>query len=205
MKTVFKKRLKFIILISLIIFTLGCAINDAIEKKLDEARNSFPFDLMIGIDDLSYDYRFNSGDYPKVEGAISYIAIYGRTSKELATSILHQLTIYPDSELAARDFSTWEDKWFTNDWIPIEESRFKPNNLEDLYLLKCLPAGSESWGQSCRFLQLHGNLIILVGTTINEESNLSFAEFDEVLRKLDARLPTENVPMPPYDYDSLDK
>lgn len=163
---------------------------------MENSQNTFPFELMIDLDDLSNDYRFNDGDYPDVEGAISYVAIYGRLSKELGASISHQLIIYPDSEAAARNFSAWEDEWFPYDWIPIEGSTFKPHNSEDLYLLKCLPADLESWGQGCRYLQLHGNLIILVETTINEEKNMSFGEFNEILRKLDARLPIEDIPMP---------
>lgn len=49
--------------------------------------------------------------------------------------------------------------------------------------------------KSCTLLQLHNNLVILVLVNINTD-NISFSEFEEILTKLDTRLPADEVYLP---------
>ena len=174
----------------LLMLMSGCGV---MEKEL----NAFPYEYMIGLNDLPDDFKYRDSAFPTVEGAKSFSIIYGRTSEELGTGILHQVAIYPDMEIALKSNSFWQEEAFTNAYVPNMESTFRPTDSEDNYYLKCMPTtinGVE--GQSCSFLQFHNNLVILIYVGINDERSMSMEEFDMVLQKLDARLPTENVPMP---------
>ena len=105
--------------------------------------------------------------------------------------ISHQITIYPNIEAAKSSVPVWENKSFTSNWSRPKESKFKPSDPEDFYLLKCLPTQiNDRQSQGCRIVQQHKNLVILILVNI-DSSNMSFSEMDGVLEKLDSRLPSE--------------
>ena len=184
------KHYVFSVAMILLILMSGCGV---MEKEL----NAFPYEYMIGLNDLPDDFKYIDSDFLAVEGAKSYTIVYGRTSEEFNTSIRHQIAIYPDPETVLESNSFWQNETFTSAWTTNMESTFKPTDPEDNHYLKCIPLtvnGVEN--QSCRFLQFHKNLVIYIYFRANSERGMSMEEFDEVLQKLDARLPAENVPVP---------
>ena len=183
------KALRLIIITISLVSLIGCGIRS-------NARDDFPYDLMIGLADLPKGFQYGDSGFPEIESAKSFYLTYGRDSDKLGALIRHQITIYPDIEAAQRSLPVWENEWFTDSWSQTEESKFRPSDQEDIYSLKCLPAqidGRQS--KSCRMLQQHNNLVILVLVNIDSE-NMSFAEFDTVLKRLDSRLPVDPLPMP---------
>jgi len=183
------KSIRLLITAILLISIFGCGI-------LPTASDDFPYDLMIGLADLPKGFEYGDSGFPEIEGAKSFYLTYGRETDKLGALIRHQITIYPNIESAQSSFPIWENEWFTNSWSQPKESKFKPSNPEDIHSLKCLPTQiDDRQSQSCRMLQQHKNLVILVLVNIDSE-NMSFAEFDAVLQRLDSRLPVDPIPMP---------
>lgn len=184
------KILKPLVMVFLLISTMSCSL-------VSSERDKFPYEMMIGLNDLPTGFEYGDSGFPEIKDATSYYLTYGRISEEIGALIRHQITIYKDVESAQNSYPDWEDQWFTDSWSTPDESSYIPHDPEDIYLLKCLPTQiNERQSQACSLLQLHKNLVILVLTNIDSQ-NLSFAEFDEILRKLDARLPSDVVPLPP--------
>ena len=169
--------------------TLGCGITSNVQ-------DDFPYDLMIGLADLSEDFEYKGSHFPEIEGAKSFYITYGKKSGELGALISHQITIYPDIKSAKDSIPIWENQSFTKNWLQPKESLFIPSDSDDFYAFKCLPTKiNDRESQGCTSIQQHKNLVVLVIVNIDSE-NLSFSEFDNVMKKLDSRLPSEVVPMP---------
>lgn len=102
------------IFISLII--LG-SINGCATDSQHEESTEFPFDLMVNITDLSNQFKYWSGEYPIVDGAISLKVSYRNKSEKTGTFFTHQISIYTDTESAQLAFPSWENDWFNEHWI----------------------------------------------------------------------------------------
>jgi hypothetical protein len=179
----------FLILIALILVS-GC------DSSTPKGKEDFPYDLMVNIHDLTDQFVNSGNEFSTIDGAFSFEIQYMNRNDKAGALVDHQITIYPDSKSANEDFANWEDKWFNESWVTPSESTFKPKNSDDLYKMGCMDTAINGEPtKSCELLQLHNNLIILVLTNINAD-NISFSTFDEILQKLDARLPSGDIPMP---------
>jgi hypothetical protein len=183
-------KLLMILTTAILLFTiLGCG-------TISNLQDDFPYDLMIGLADLPQNFEYRNSGFEEVEGGKSFYVTYGKKSGETGAVVSHQITIYPDIESAKRSIPTWENQLFTKNWSQPKESLFRPGNPDDFYELKCLPTQiNERKSQGCRMLQQHNNLVVLILVNIDSE-NISYTEFDRILEKLDARLPSETIPLP---------
>lgn len=180
------KLLPILFLYTLII---GCSVSTYNTK-------GFPDELMIGIHDLPKNFNISDSSFPEIEGGYSCEIKYENTLGGVGALIMHQITIYPDSKTSSENFSKWEKKWLNEKWVKAPETTFVPKNSSDLFRLACLQVTiNDLPSKSCRFIQLHNNLIILVLTNIQPD-NLNFQQFDEILKKIDNRLPGDEIPMP---------
>lgn len=156
----------------------------------------FPYDLMVNDLDLPAGFKPSGEEYTTPDNSISFEVSYANPNNKFGALFKHSITIYTDEKTAKAAYATWADKWFNEYYVTPTKMRFKPKSPEDVYQIGCY---SESINgvpsQSCRFLQLHNNLIILAITNINSD-NISFSIFDEILQKLDARLPSGDAPLP---------
>jgi len=177
-----------IVILVVILFFTGCTTTPP-PKGVED----FPYGLMVNIFDLSTQYKKTGSEFPVIDGAFAYSISYRNKKNALFT---HQIAIYRDSKSASDAYSLWESQWFNKNWTHPSDLTYNPKNNSDLYQLKCMDVKmNELPTRSCRMLQLHKNLIILVLTNINSES-IDFTTFEDVLTKLDARLPTGDIPMP---------
>ena len=180
-----KKVLYSMLIVVLLIFILGCLSSTSFAPK-------FPYGLMISLFDLPKGFEHTDGEFPDIEGGISHFVKYAKNN-ELGNVISHQITIYPSSEWAKGKYPDWVNQWTTDSWIEISDIKFVPKDSADTFTLKCLDLRVDnSPMKSCRFIQLHKNLIVLI--LVNFGTNtISYTEFEEVLVKLDQRLPSEEI------------
>jgi hypothetical protein len=179
------------VFITIILLSVGCTANPP-PKGVDD----FPYDLMVNIVDLTNKFEYFSSEFPKIDGAFTYSITYVNKSKMIGSNFSHWVSIYSDSKSANEAYSSWETRWFNEHWTYPSDSTYKPKNSEDIYQIACMDVKiNELPTRSCELLQLHNNLIILVLTNINSD-NIDFRTFEEILTQLDARLPTEDIPVP---------
>jgi len=181
-----KKFLVSTLIVASLISIFGCSSLTAIAPK-------FPYDLMIGLYDLPKGFEHVNGEFPEVEGGASHFVTYSKNKNEFGELVSHQITIYPSSEIAKDKYPDWIDQWTISSWIETSEIKFTPKDTADTFTLKCLDGiVNNSPMKSCRFIQLHKNLIVLI--LVNFGANtISYTEFEEVLVKLDQRLPSEEI------------
>lgn len=180
-----------IVLLVLLLLSTGCNTNPP-----PDGASEFPFDLMVNINDLSNQFELSSNEFPIINGAFSLNETYRNRSNKTGAVFTHQITIYPDSKSANAAYSSWKTEWFNEHWITPKDSIFRPKKIEDSYQLRCMDVIiDELPSRSCRLLQVHNNLIILILTNTNSE-NIDFPSFEDILSRLDARLPEGDIPMP---------
>jgi hypothetical protein len=182
---------KSLLFVGIILLLIGCSSNPP-PKGVDD----FPYDLMVNIIDLTNQFEYFSSEFPKIDGAFSYGISYVNKSKMIGSNFSHRITIYSDSKSAIDAFPSWETQWFNEHWTHPSDSTYAPKSSDDIYQIACMDVKiNELPTRSCELLQLHNNLIILVLTNINSD-NIDFATFEEILTKLDARLPEGEIPIP---------
>ncbi|MBI9045735.1 MAG: hypothetical protein JEZ06_14690 [Anaerolineaceae bacterium] len=181
--------LKRVFIIVSLFSILGCNL-------LSNMQDEFPYDLMIGPDDLSDEFVYNSSGFEEIEDAKSFYIAYEKNTYELGSLISHQITIYSDIETAKKSIPFWESKLFTNDWFFSKENQFMPSDPEDYYTFRCLNSQINGQDfQSCTMFQQHENLIIVI--TVNIDNKIfTVSKFDEIQNRLDTRLPIETIPIP---------
>jgi len=174
--------------VALIAFISGCVIEPM-------APSDFPYELMLQPSDLPQGFVRTGGTFPETPGAFVHIVGYAIDPDQIGVGISHQVAIYPDLESAKTAFSIREDEVFTDVWLE-PSNTYIPLNTDDRSALKCMDVQvDDKISQSCRFLQQHNNLVVLVLANIDSEA-IDFQQFLDMLQKLDSRLPSESVPMP---------
>ncbi|MBI9047482.1 MAG: hypothetical protein JEZ06_23555 [Anaerolineaceae bacterium] len=150
-----------------------------------------PGELMINQSaDLSGNYELKDMGIEEIEDGNLFYRTYEKKAENIGSIITHQISIYSDTETARNKFSFYEERLFTDIWIMPPSSNFEPIVSDDYYVYKCHDTQNDSY--SCRVIQQHQNLLIIIFVNINEK-NISFSEFDEILESLDSRLPEEEI------------
>lgn len=165
-------------------------------NSVSNSEKGFPFDLMVNIDDLNYQFRYSFGELPKIDGAVSDFVVYSNKSNEEIAFVSHQITIYADTEIAKKEFENWDKEKFTSSYTETPDLIFVPRDTSDKFIIRCKGETiNNTPSYSCKYLQQHKNLIIYIVTHINSV-NITFTEFSDLLQKLDARLPEKELPLP---------
>ncbi len=150
----------------------------------------FPYNLMLSIDEVPFGWNRLGGNFPVEPGAIiSHATSFSPYEKPpFGINISHTITIYPDIDTATEMYPEWEQRYFTQAWQSVQDSNFSPANLDDVFRFEYWDVQiEEAPVRSYRYLQQHGNLIILILTNVDNK-NLTFPQFEEILSKLDAKL-----------------
>jgi len=186
-----KKFTKYLVTLLMMTTILGCGF-------ITKTRLTFPFDLMIGQDDLPEGFVYQDNQYLEMEEATSRSITDNGGASHPEKHFHHQIEIYPDAKAARKGYETWKEQNTTDGWTVPAELSFQPADLEDHYCFFCLQ-GTHEHGQKCKWLQLHKNLVIHIDVVINDEAQISLAAFTTILGNLDARLPADVTPMPDSD------
>jgi hypothetical protein len=103
--------------------------------------------------------------------------------------VTHELSVYPDEELAKKAYPTWETGWFpTSTWTRPADAQFAPMDSKDQVHFACISTtGNLGPLLSCRLLQRHKRLISLVLVNIDGKT-LTLAQIEEALRRMDERM-----------------
>lgn len=179
--------------INFLLFNLFILSFPLIVAGCDIASNSpsdFPDTLMLSIDDVPTEWSRLGDKFSEVSGdLISHTSAFSLdTAPPYWRKISQTITIYPDASAAIKAYGKLAQHYFTQAWIPVAETNFKPLNSEDIVRLEFWDVQIEGKPvRSYRFLQQHENLIIDILTNIDNEY-LTFAEFEEILGKLDTKL-----------------
>ena len=149
----------------------------------------FPYELMLQATDLPNGFERTGGSFPEVPDAFSHMVGFSSDPDVIGKGISHRITIYPDVDSAKDSFVQWERESFTQAWLA-PSVIYTPMDVEDQAVLKCMNVQiNDGISQSCRFLQQHNNLIILVLANIDSAA-INYDEFLKMLQNLDKRLPT---------------
>jgi hypothetical protein len=193
-----KKRFSnYLIILLSLVTVLGCGV-------ITKTRLTFPFDLMVSLDDLPDGFVYQGSELSKVDEAIALAVTYGGGAEEPGKCIRHQIAVYPDTTSAQAGYPGWEKQRITDGWTDPAESSFQPRHTDDRYSLHCMTEVQEDGhSRNCKWLQLHKNLVIAIDVLINDEAQMNLAAFEAILASLDARLPVEAIPMPETDNRAL--
>lgn len=88
---------KHLVTLLLMITILGCGF-------ITKTRLTFPFDLMIGQDDLPEGFVYQGSDYLEVEEVTSLAITYNGASGHPDKHIHHQIKVYPDARSARKGY-----------------------------------------------------------------------------------------------------
>lgn len=150
--------------------------------------------LMIDSEDLPAGWESAENYYslPYSEGASAarndvFQYTYPGTNDRLYLS--HEVYLYPSEEAATAAYEILHDKEVTNavlDPLPVDFA-FAPRTPADQFDRFCTD-GTFEGSHFCVFVQSHGKYVIML-RTIFDNKVLTAAQVDEVLRRLDAKLP----------------
>jgi len=135
--------------------------------------------------DFPKGWAFVSEDWGSESGKKSYSATYGVPNKDII-GFGETIAIYPDQERAQNAYLELEEKWFSvgEKWPGTE---FTPLDSNDKYRYECIQIFLDKSIISCRFLQKHNELVVLILVNIDDQA-ITISQFNKVLRVLDDRL-----------------
>jgi hypothetical protein len=141
----------------------------------------------VNTKDLPEGWAFSKEDWNIESGKDSYAAAYGVPNKDIV-GLSQVIYIYPDEEQTQLAYSEQEKKWFSEgrEWPGAE---FTPLDTNDKYRYVCLQIFFDKSIVSCRFLQKHNNIVVLILVNVDGKS-MTLMQFNEILKVLDKRLNT---------------
>ena len=137
--------------------------------------------------DLPEGWAFFTEDWSSKPGEDYYAATYGVPNRDII-GLSETISIYPNEEQIKQDYLQLEKKWFSvgKEWPGAE---FIPLDSKDEYRYACLQIFSDKSIVSCRFLQKHNNIDVII--LVNFDGRLmTMSQFNEILKVLDKRLNT---------------
>lgn len=160
------RRFLLIILLISLLFS-GCAVSQQQAIK-------FPFELMLGIPDLSLQFEHTYSNLQEIEGGVSYEIKYAKVDYFPGSIVDHQISIYQDPQTASENYFIMEKEYFNDAWVKSSELFFSPHAKDDIFRMGCMDLTFDGVPtKSCQLLQLHNNLVIMVIANINEK-NIDF-------------------------------
>jgi len=135
--------------------------------------------------DFPKGWAFVGEDWNSESGKESYSTNYSVPNKD-PIGFGQTIAIYPDQARAQNGYLEWEKKWFSvgEKWPGTE---FTPQDSNDEYRYECIQIFLDKSIISCTFLQKHNELVVLILVNIDGKE-ITFSQFNEVLRVLDERL-----------------
>jgi len=156
-----------------------------------DTSTDFPFQRLMTPEDLPAGWGRAGGEAPEVPGALSRsVRFAGSTNpRQEYLSIEHQLTVYPDDQLAQDSYPEWERTWFpTEKWQRPAQATFVPLDPKDQFRFACINVAINGVPlMSCRYLQQHHNLVALIIVNIDNKT-MTLEQFEYALKRLDERL-----------------
>lgn len=150
--------------------------------------------LMINASDLPKGWESAQYTYtlPYREGTLAArnnVFDYFYPGDNLARAYLsHEIFLYPSELAGAAGYQKLHDEWINGVLAPINvQSTFKPRNPADKFDI-FYTDGNQPNTYYCLFVQGHGRYVILM-SSIYDDKVLTAAQLDEILQRLDARLP----------------
>jgi len=157
----------------------------------------FPLQIMLTITDLPEGFDFSYNDFEQINDGIEYEIQYAKTDKSTGSGVTHSVVVFENDKKASEYYVSIDNQFSSQStyYVPVD-FEFLPKEKSDLFRIGCWDVTLNSYPTiSCRFIQLHNNLVIEARTNVNEK-NISMQEFNFILKNLDSRLPDETVNMP---------
>lgn len=162
----------------------------------------FPYILMLSIDEVPFGWNRLGGIFPDEPGAlISHATSFSPyKNPPYWINISHTITVYPDLDTATTAYTNWEQRYYTEVWQAVQDTNFHPVDSEDIFRFEYWDVQiDEASVRSYTYLQQHGNLIILILANVDNQK-LTFAQFEEILSELDAKLQNYQLPASPISF-----
>ena len=130
-------------------------------------------------------WKFVGEDWSSGTDTERYSVSYGAPSKD-GIGLNQTIQLYTSIAAAQNEYSNQEKEWFstTKKW---EGADFSPLSSEDEYRYECVQIFMDRSIVSCRFLQRHNQIVVLILVNVDGEL-ITFTQLNEILRTLDERL-----------------
>lgn len=158
---------------------------------------TFPMDLMLNANDLPSGWTQAKNAFEDIPNSAAFTVYYNVDDPQKTyMGISHTLAIYKDPSTANSAYPGWVKQWIVSDnWTDATDSWFAPIDKDDKFTLKCRNAHiNGKLLRSCTYLQLHSNTVVLVLVNLDEYINME--QFNQVLKKLDEKLPDSKSIIP---------
>jgi hypothetical protein len=146
-----------------------------------------PEDLPDGWESAKYMYTipYREGTLETRSSVFDYY-YPGDISASIALS--HLIYLYPSEETGAAGYQKLHDEWINGILEEVDINfTFAPRNPADKFDIYCTETNAVGT-YSCDFVQQHGSYVILLRSWYDDKA-LTASQVDDILRRLDAKLP----------------
>ncbi len=172
-------------------FAVGAGVAFYLARNLSGGDASGLEPLMLNASDLPSGWGSAEHYYsmPYREGTIdARNDVFQLTGTSPLVYLSHEIFLYPSEQAAALDYQSFHDQEINGVLPPKSvDFTFTPKNPADKFDKFCTDGGGPD-AYFCKFVQEHGKYITELRTTFDSK-NLTAAQVNDILQKLDAKLP----------------